>query len=674
MRHIPVFVIFVFCIAFCGIAFCATELTYIDLINTLIDLERPAVLPEKGEVTRQWSSYDRRSKYNEKTGKYINWEANGDGYGAVNWIRKENGKFVLGEMTGPGCIWRIWTATAKKGHICIYLDGAAEPAVDLPCEDYFNCTQEPFNRPQLVHTVANGKNSYIPIPFQKSCKIVADKDYGQYYQFTYTLFSKDTKVPTFKRQLSKEESDALDNVDKKLANCGPDFNPTAQKEVTDKINVTIGPGQKKTFAKISGPRAITSIIIKNVFPEDTGQQRQILRELVLQITWDGQEKPGVWCPLGDFFGTAPGLNKHKSITVGVTDDCLYSNWFMPFGKEAKLELINEGKTEIKIPVEIKHIPLSKPVEQYGRFHAKWHRDAFLPTEPERRIDWTILKTQGAGRFCGVELEVWNPRGGWWGEGDEKFFVDGEKFPSTFGTGSEDYFGYAWSSDQLFNHPFHNQTINEGNKGHISDNRWQIADSVPFQKSFEGCIEKYFSNSRPTLYSCVAYWYLSPDGQDPYEPVVGAENRLGWYGGMDYPLDIAGIYVLEKPVGQIEAQGMGSFHADKWTDDDQLWWIGEPNGKLRIGINAEKAGNYKILTRLTKAVDYGIIQWYLDGKKISEPMDLYYASGVIATKEINLGKYHLGAGQHEIDVEIVGSNPAAIKRYMVGIDYIKIKPQ
>jgi len=659
-------------IIFCNFCCAGDEYSYVDLVNMLVDMQRIATLPTSGEECKQWSSYDRKSKYDESTGKYIDWEANGDGYGAVNWIRKENGKLVLAEMTGPGCIWRMWTATANKGHIRIYLDGQEKPAVDLPCEDYFNCTQEPFNRPQLVHIVANGKNSYIPIPFQKSCKIVADKDYGQYYQFTYTLFGKDTKIPTFKRQLSKEESDALDSVDKKLADCGPDFNATLkQQSTTDKINITLGPGQKKTFVKILGPRAITSIIIKNVFPKDTEQQRQILRELVLQIKWDGQEKPSVWCPLGDFFGTAPGLNKHNSITTGVTDDCLYSNWFMPFSSEAKLELINEGKTEIKIPIEIKHIALDKPANQYGRFHAKWHRDIFLPTEQERKIDWTILKTQGAGRFCGVELEIWNPRGGWWGEGDEKFFIDGEKFPSTFGTGSEDYFGYAWSSDQLFNHPFHNQTITQGNKGHISDNRWQIADNIPFQKSFEGYIEKYFPNDKPTLYSCVAYWYLSANGQDPYEP-VSIEDRLDWYTGLNFPLDIAGITVLEEPIGSIESQWMNSFKADKWKDNDQLWWIGQPGGKLRIGIDIKTDGNYEILTRLTKAADYGIIQWHLDGKKISEPMDMYYADGVIATKEITLGKYQLDAGWHELDVEIVGANPAAIKRYMVGIDYIKLK--
>ncbi|HBG27966.1 MAG: hypothetical protein A2Y10_03000 [Planctomycetes bacterium GWF2_41_51] len=664
-----IFVIILF--SFSSNVFSAKEYTYIDIVNMLTDLERVATLPEKGELCRQWSSYDRDSKYNEKTGKYVNWEANGDGYGKTNWIRKERGRYVVAEMEGPGCIWRFWTATAFGGNITIYLDGQKVPAVDLPCEDFFNRTEEPFTRPQLVHIVGQGKNNYTPISFQKSCKILADKDYGQYYQFTYSLFPKGTKVQTFKRQLSEAESAALDKVNERLGNTGPDFNTGRKDEKTEDINLTIKPGEKKTIAEIAGTRAITSFTIKNVFPKEVEQQRKIVRELALQIFWDGQKEPAVWTPLGDFFGTAPGLNKHSSITNGVTDEYLYSNWFMPFAKSAKLEIINDGKTEITLPIQIKHIAV-KSIKKYGRFHVKWHRDIFLPSEPERWIDWTILTTQGRGRFTGVSLEVWNPRGGWWGEGDEKFFVDGEKFPSTFGTGSEDYFGYAWCSDELFFHPFHNQPISEYHKGHTSNNRWHIVDNIPFQKSFDGYIEKYFANDRPTLYSCVAYWYLSPNGNDPYK-AVSLEDRLNWYTELKFPLEMDGILMLEKPQGVVEAQGMVSFKADKWTDNQQLWWIGEPGAKLRIGIDVKKEGNYRILTRLTKAADYAIIQWHLNGQKISEPIDTYHKEGVIATKEIDLGKHHLSAGMNELNVEIVGANPEAIKRYMVGIDYIKVKP-
>ena len=194
---------------------------------------------------------------------------------------------------------------------------------------------------------------------------------------------------------------------------------------------------------------------------------------------------------------------------------------MPFTNGAKIHFVNEGQMATNSNMKSHSEELKGDLTRFGRFHAKWHRDTFLPAEPERQIDWPFLKTTGRGRFVGVMLHVWNPRGGWWGEGDEKFFVDGEKFPSTFGTGSEDYFGYAWSSPKLFQHAYHNQTYNDGNsKGHISVNRWHISDQVPFQNQFEGDASK---NTMPTTARRATprrLWYLAPGGGDAYSPRAG----------------------------------------------------------------------------------------------------------------------------------------------------------
>jgi hypothetical protein len=422
---------------FCDGCFGGEELTYIDLIGRLTDLEYPATLPAVGEECKQWSSYDRSSKYDETTGKYVNWEANGDGFGGYGWIRKEGDELVLAEMDEPGCIWRIWSATPKEGHMKIYLDGAEEPAVDLPFIDYFSGKVEPFNRDALVHIVASGKNNYTPIPFQKSCKIVAEKDYGEFHHFTYTLYPKDTVIPTFNMKLAKAEAAALDEANRKLSQCGP-RQVEYPGEKTQSYSILVESGKKVRVVKLTGERAITSLVVKVELPEKVEEQRQVLRELALQIFWDGEDESSVWTPLGDFFGTAPGVNHYKSLPLGMTEECLYSNWYMPFSKEAKIEIVNDGKESRRIEFEITHAPLLWDADSYGRFHAKWHRDAFLPKEKERWIDWTMLTTKGRGRFCGVQLEIWNPLGAWWGEGDEKFFVDGEKFPSTYGTGSEDY--------------------------------------------------------------------------------------------------------------------------------------------------------------------------------------------------------------------------------------------
>ncbi|MEN6355904.1 MAG: glycoside hydrolase family 172 protein [Armatimonadota bacterium] len=523
-----VWLMILLCLAVAVPAFGA-QMTYVDLVKRYTDLEGLAALPVVGEKCRQASSYDRASRYDEATGKYVAWDANGDGGGV---IRMEGDEAVFAEMNGPGCIWRMWSALAGRGHLKIYLDDAPEPVLDMPFHSYFDNSVDEFNLSSLVNTVSQGRNWYVPIPYQKSCKIVADKDWGAYFQFTYTTFPKDTIVPTFKKNVSQEDLAALKQTDRFLRyRLGRDPAGVRKGETAETKFLTLAPGSKNIVTKLTGPRAITSIrlAIDPAWGENAEKQ---LREVVLKISWDGEKQPSVWVPLGDFFGAAPGIQKYKSLPMGVTDKEMYCLWYMPFAKDAKIELQNGGDKAFPVTLSIVSAPLSRDINDLMRFHAKWHRDAFLPTESERAIDWTMLKTNGQGRFVGVMLDVRNPKGGWWGEGDEKFFVDGEKFPSTFGTGSEDYFGYAWCSPDYFQNAFHNQTRQAPDNKWASLNRWQIADCVPFQKSFEGDIEKYWPNDRPTLYACTAYWYLALGGQDAYEPVEPASARTNYC-----PLDV-----------------------------------------------------------------------------------------------------------------------------------------
>ena len=644
-------------------------LTYVDLIHRLTDLEHLATLPAPGEKTAQFSSYDRASRYDETSGKYVRWDANGDNDGV---IRKEDGKFVLAEMNGPGCIWRIWSAAPKSGHVRIYLDGDTNPAVDLPFADYFSGKQAPFTRPAMVHTVSQGCNNYTPIPFQKSCKIVADENWGAYYHFGYTTFPPGTQVPTFKRELSPEENAALDEADKMLSHCGPREFPNGHASTSGE-GLLSGNGSSGT--EPSGAGAINCIRVR-FDPPLTPTDRDLLREISIQIQWDGERSLSVWSPLGDFFGTAPGANVYRSLPCGYTEDgWFYANWFMPFTNGAKIHFVNEGSHSHELKYEIYSQELKGDLTRYARFHAKWHRDAFLPAEPERQIDWPFLKTTGTGRFVGVMLHVWNPRGGWWGEGDEKFFVDGEKFPSTFGTGSEDYFGYAWSSPVLFQHAYHNQTYNDGNsKGHVSVNRWHISDQVPFAKQFEGDIEKYYANDRPTRYAATAFWYLAPGGGDLYSPVP-LEERTNYFAQpamkkVPGVLEGEQMRILAHTDGNPQEQDMTAW-GEKWSNDAQLWWIGaKPGAKLELALLVAKDGKYKLLAQFTKAVDYGIVQLSLDGEKLGQPIDLFH-DGVIATGELDLGTHALSAGEHKLAVQITGANPKAVKSFMFGLDYVKL---
>lgn len=646
----------------------AEELTYADIVSKLTDVEALAVLPQESEACAQWSSYCRESRYDAESGKYIEWDNNGDSAGI---IREENGQEVLAEMEGPGCIVRIWSAQPEQGHVRIYLDGASEPTIDMPFMSYFDHSQAPFNRAGLCYEVARGWNCFVPIPYQKSCKIVADKGWGRYYHFTYSTFPKGTVLPTFSMDMSAEDAAALDAVDKKVRSAGKEFRAVDGMQQIDK-RVTVEPGQSVRVLELEGPAAIVGIRAKLDVAQDDSA-RAILRNLALRITWDDENEAAVWAPFGDFFGTAPGLNAYDSLVSGVTKEGLwYSHWYMPFAAKAVIEVINDNAAAHEIAFEFVHAPLSKPIESLGRFHAKWHKDAFLPAEPERAIDWTMLTTQGRGRYCGVVLNIWNPRGRWWGEGDEKFHVDGEKFPSTFGTGSEDYFGYAWCNPTLFSHAFHNQTISMQNKGHISVNRWHIIDNVPFQSSFEGYIEKYFPNERPTLYDACAYWYLAPGGRDPYTAVPAAE-RTEWPPAK--PSFVAGaieaetMTVIEATSGEYEPQDM-MWTGDDWSRDTQLLWRTALGEKLTLALPVEQDGRYRIKAHVTNADDYSIIQFHLDGEKLGEPIDTY--SERVSVSEFVLGEQNLTAGDNKLTIEVVGKNPKAEPEYVVGIDYVMLE--
>jgi len=654
------------------------KLTYLDLVKRLTDLERLSVLPAPGDTCSQWSSYDRASKYDEAAGKYVRWDANGDGKGI---IRQEGDLVVMAEMQGPGCIWRIWSAKADAGHVKIYLDGAAEPAVDLPFAGYFDCKTAPFVYPSLVHMTARGINNYVPIPYQKSCKIVAEKGWGNYYHFVYETFPKGTVVPTFKMALSAEETAALKAADEILSGKrGEDLGAAGVGVSTISLQgCHVKAGEAKKIDRLDGPHAIRWIWIKVYPPATREDEIAAMRGLAIRITWDGEKTPAVWAPLGDFFGSAPGINDYSSFPLGMGhgEAGFYSRWYMPFEKSALVEIVNDGEFERSFECKITHVPLTRPIAELGRFHAKWHRDSLLPAEPERKIDWTMLKVQGRGRFCGVMLHVWNPKGGWWGEGDEKFFVDGEKFPSTIGTGSEDYFGYAWCCPELFQNAYHDQTLVKNNKGHVSVNRWHVTDNIPFQKSFEGAIEKYYPNAKPTLYAAVAYWYLAPGGSDPYEPQPIGE-RVGYWTEPPPPVALKGaiegeaIEILGKTGGQTQVQATDQY-GGAWSGQEHLWWTkAKPRDKLDLAVPVKDAGKYKVTLQLTKARDYGIVQLYLDDKKCGGPIDLYNPE-VVPTGVIDLGVHDLGAGKHKLTVEITGANEKAIKAYMAGVDYVRLEP-
>jgi hypothetical protein len=207
------------------------------------------------------------------------------------------------------------------------------------------------------------------------------------------------------------------------------------------------------------------------------------------------------------------------------------------------------------------------------------------------------------------------------------------------------------------------------------NRWHITDNIPFQKSFEAAIEKYYPNAKPTLYAAIAYWYQGAGQRDPYEPVP-AGQRSGYWGPIEVfkvkgALEGEELKILRKTAGNPAPQDL-SGHGSDWSGESHLWWTGaKPGDTLELAVPVEKAGTYRLKMQFTKAIDYGIVQLSLDDKKLGGPIDLFNR-GVVATGVLDMGTHELSQGRHVLKVEIVGANERAVKSYMFGLDYLKLE--
>ena len=173
--------------------------------------------------------------------------------------------------------------------------------------------------------------------------------------------------------------------------------------------------------------------------------------IVVEAVFDGEVC--VRAPLGDFFGTAPGINAFRTYPFHVeADGTMGCRFVMPYAKTGVIRFVNTGKARAMLRFFAETVRYDWDANSY-HFKAQWTGE-HARTRPMR--DMTFLKTIGEGVFVGDNLHVSNPSPAWWGEGDEKIYFDGQTFPSSIGTGTEDYFGYAWGDPEFFAKPFHAQ--------------------------------------------------------------------------------------------------------------------------------------------------------------------------------------------------------------------------
>lgn len=306
----------------------------------------------------------------------------------------------------------------------------------------------------------------------------------------------------------------------------------------NKDNITIPPHSAATLATIDGAGLITHLWFTIMSPD-----RLHLRNLILKIYWDGEEEPSVLAPVGDFFGNGNCIpKKHYSLLLSCgprSGKGMNAYFPMPFSKGARVEIENMGDLPaLAFYYYVDYELHESPPEDMGRFHACFRREApceavSYKDEPSKfgfkghnltgDENYLILDAKGQGHYIGCMLYVHNKKGAWYGEGDDMIFIDGEGFPpSLHGTGTEDYFGTAWSPAEEFHGPYFGQPLAQKKDwtGFSHMYRFHIMDPVIFQKSIRVTIEHGHANDRGDDYSSVAYWYQTephaelPDISDP----------------------------------------------------------------------------------------------------------------------------------------------------------------
>ncbi|MEI7635316.1 MAG: glycoside hydrolase family 172 protein [bacterium] len=248
--------------------------------------------------------------------------------------------------------------------------------------------------------------------------------------------------------------------------------------------ITLPKESVTTLAEIAGSGVIQHIWI--TVPEIA------YRDCILRFYWDDEEKPSVEVPLGDFFANGHGLRYDvNSMMICVNPwGGFNSYWPMPFRKSARITIENQRWEDIggffyQITYSLTAIP-----EQAGCFHAQWRHSVTSRENPQHTI---LDGARGAGHYVGTFAAWTQMSNGWWGEGEIKFFMDGDThYPTICGTGTEDYFGGAWCfADRTYSTPFLGYPLFRREPNEVPRHglyRWHVLDPIRFKKDLKVTIQ------------------------------------------------------------------------------------------------------------------------------------------------------------------------------------------
>lgn len=674
-----------------------TSITTASLFEEMIDLARLANFPSPAFHTVQYSSFDRCSKIPGGPG----WFANSDGFGdepmpnfekvlkepAVDGI----GEYLIADVKGPGSIVRLWSA-AISGKIQLFLDNKLTPLYDGPAIDFFHHVYDSFpevnnlNKDLLKRTIYERDAAYSPIPFKESMRLVWIGNLKEihFYHVGVRLYEPGTEVISFSPQDLATYSKTMNRVINVLSDPERNYLPHS-KEPSLPISASIAPSEKREILTLRGPEALEILTIK-LKAQNTDKA---LRQTLLQIVCDDNPWGQVQSPLGDFFGAAPGINPFDSLPFTVRPDgTMLCRYVMPFKNSLKIIIENFGDEPVQIEGSALPMPFKWDDGRSMHFRARWRVDHNLIASNEAVQDLPFLIAYGSGVYVGTTSFVLNPcpvptsGGNWWGEGDEKIFIDKDKVPSTFGTGTEDYYNYSWSAPDLFNYPYCGQPRNDGpgNRGFVTNFRWHILDCLPFKSRVQFYMELFSHERTPGLsYARIGYHYGLPGLTDDHKAIMPDDLR----------------YLELPPNWQPAARGAArnsEFHEAEeilkdrtnthlregklWAGGKILDWNPQKKGESKtLVIKINKPGKKQIRLTLALTPNSGKVSALLDNRPWlwddnRESIDLYEPYRTML-RTYSLAPLGFEAGEHALTLKFEGA-PLEVPTPEIGVDFIWIQ--
>ncbi len=446
---------------------------------------------------------------------------NDDGFsGRFSFLRRnEDGSLIIFDIKGGGVINRIWTPTPGDDTLDFFIDDTLQPSFSVCYRDLFSGKKYPFTEP-LCGNQLGGFYCYLPIPFEKSCRITYRGKKEQFHQIQYRLYNKGSKIKSFSLNLNKEEKEALDKIKSlwfKTERGTVDF--YTGKPLVSAGKFELKPGAATTIFETEKGGRILGIELS---PSDAFEG--LKKNTDIKITWDNESMPAVYSPVADFFGYAFGSASMQSLLLGCQYNKAYCYFPMPYDRSAKIELIQRETAgnpvrQLSVSAKIWYSEEERLMDKEGKFYAEWEKNP----EATAGRPHTIAEVKGKGHYVGTLLQSQGLRAGMtiFFEGDDSTSIDGQF--RLHGTGSEDYFNGGWYAmmdrwDDKMSLPLHGSLGYSLPFCRTGGYRLYLSDKLSFMNSFFQSIEHGpVRNDVPADYTSIGLYYCDSPVQKAAAP-------------------------------------------------------------------------------------------------------------------------------------------------------------